>query len=147
MSGTILTRYSERDKKRSVDQRCHCLAMIDLEPLYPDRRILAEKPIDYAGIVATISQSELDFSDGGRVGRIGRVRLGWQDRFLRARAQRKNHSDQKHESPYFCHLSFFHSSLIRSYFVQLRPTVVHYHSTNRRDSASLTLVQADGQIQ
>jgi hypothetical protein len=131
MSGPILTRYSERDEQRSVDQRCHYLAMIDLESLYADRRILAEKPIDYAGIVATISQSELDFPDGIRVGRIGRVRLGWQDRLLRARAQIKNHSDQKHESRYFCHLSFSHSSLSRSYFVQLWHTVVHYlhHST------------------
>ena len=126
MSRTILIRYSKRDEKRSVDQRYHRLAMIDLEPLYPDRRILAEKPIDYAGIVAAISQSELDFSDGGRVGRIARVRLGWQDRLLGARAQRKNRSDQKHDPPYFCHLSFFHSFLSRSYFVQLWHTVVHY---------------------
>jgi hypothetical protein len=116
MSGTNITRDSERDEKRSVDQRYHRLAMIDLEPLYPDRRILAEKPIDYARIVTTISQSELDFSHGCRVGRIRRVRLGcsvrfgWQDWLLTVRVQRENHSDQKHEPPYFCHLSFFHSS-------------------------------------
>jgi hypothetical protein len=123
--------------------------MIDLEPLDPDRRILAEKPIDYAGIVATISQSELDFSDGGRVGRVVRVRLGWQDRLLRARAQRKNRSDQKHDPPHFCHLSFFHSSLksflLHSTVAHRRPLLVpQYH---RREFASATLVQADAQIQ
>jgi hypothetical protein len=95
--------------------------MIDLEPLYSNRRILADKPIDNAGIVAAVSQGDLDFSEDPRVGGIEQLRRGRRDLLIRTRSQRNNHSDQKHEAGYFCHFSF--SALINSFL--LRGTVAH----------------------
>jgi hypothetical protein len=71
--------------------------MIDLEPLYSDRRILAEKPIEEAGVISAISQGDLDFADERRAGRIIRVKYGRRDLLIRTRSQRNSDSDQKHK--------------------------------------------------
>ena len=51
----LIVGYSKRNSKRSVDNWFRSLAMVDLEPLYPVPRVLAEPPIDNASIVPTIA--------------------------------------------------------------------------------------------
>jgi hypothetical protein len=106
-----MARYSKRDQKLSIDSRYYSLAVVDLESLYSYRRAFAEKPIGSAGIVAAISQSNLDFSDDRRVGSIYRSRSR-RHLLIGTSAQGNSDSDQKHEPGYFRHTSF--STLINA---------------------------------
>jgi hypothetical protein len=101
----LIVHYPKGDQKRSIDNWFHSLAVVDLEPLYSERGILAKIPIDNPCVVTTLAQGDLDLSDVRRITVIRRVRQ--RERYLLTGtcSQRKSGSEQKYEPRYSRHIS------------------------------------------
>jgi hypothetical protein len=111
----LFARYSKRDEKRWDHNRFHSLgAMVNLEPLYSVRRILAEIPINNTSIVTTLAQGDLDLSDVITIKVIHRLRVRWRHLLAGTRYQGNSGSDQKYKPRCYYHISFLYSSLLLS---------------------------------